>query len=76
MALRKAASGNPKPFDLGNGVTAYLSSWKDTTADGKELEGVGIRPDIEIVTTPGDFQSADPVLAEVLAHLRGDGNQQ
>ena len=68
--VSQGSSGNPKPYDLGNGVTAFLPSWKDLTPDGKELEGVGVSPDIEVVASPKDFQSADPVLAAALTHLR------
>ncbi|HVT28337.1 MAG TPA: S41 family peptidase [Lacipirellulaceae bacterium] len=69
-ARSQGSSGNPKPHDLGNGVTLYLPSWKDLTADGRELEGVGIAPDIEVNTSAGDFQNADPVLDTALEKLR------
>jgi hypothetical protein len=69
-ATSQGASGNPKPFDLGNGVTVMLPSWKDMTAEGKELEGVGIAPDIAVNATAAEFESSDPVLAAALAHLR------
>ncbi len=39
------SSGNPKPHDLGNGVTVLLSSWRDYTPAGELIEGVGIAPD-------------------------------
>ncbi len=42
------SSGNPKPHELGNGVTVLLPSWRDYGPDGRLLEGVGIAPDIEI----------------------------
>lgn len=74
-ATSQGASGNPKPFDLGNGVTVMLPSWKDMTADGKELEGVGIAPDIAVNATAADFESNDPVLAAALAHLRKQPKQ-
>jgi hypothetical protein len=66
----QGSSGNPKPHDLRNGVTILLPSWKDMTADGRELEGVGVGPDIEVKATPADFKTADPVLEAALAHLR------
>jgi C-terminal processing protease CtpA/Prc len=72
-AQSQGSSGNPKPHDLGNGVIVFLPSWKDMTADGHELEGVGIRPDIPVAATADDFQSADPVLEAALAHLRKGG---
>jgi hypothetical protein len=69
-APSQGSSGNPRPHDLGNGVTVLLPSWKDLTPGGAELEGIGVPPDIKIATSPNDFQSIDPVLATALAHLR------
>jgi hypothetical protein len=66
------SSGNPKPHDLGNGVTVVLPSWKDLLPDGSLLEGVGIAPDIDVkATAPGDFRNGDPVLEAALKHVRG-----
>ncbi len=65
------SSGNPKPVDLGNGVTVYLPSWKDLRLDGSCFEGVGIAPDIEVKTKADDFASRDPVLDAALKVLRG-----
>jgi hypothetical protein len=58
----RGASGNPKPVELPNDVTVYLSSWRDMLPDGICFEGVGIIPDIEVRTTPKDFADRDPVL--------------
>jgi C-terminal processing protease CtpA/Prc len=69
-APSQGSSGNPRPHDLGNGVTVFLPSWKDLTPEGEEIEGIGIPPDIEVPTSPSDFQTADPVLAKALAYLR------
>jgi hypothetical protein len=53
------SSGNPKPHDLGNGVTVLLPSWQDLDADGKLLEGVGVRPDVAVEYSPtGDKPDA------------------
>ena len=65
------SSGNPKPYDLGNGVTVYLPSWKAMTADGTCFEGEGIAPDIPVSAEPGDFKHTDPVLDAALRYLRG-----
>ena len=65
------SSGNPKPRDLGNGVTVFLSSWKDMLPDGSPLEGKGIAPDVAVKSAPADFQAADPVLAAALKAARG-----
>ncbi len=69
-AASQGSSGNPKPHDLGNGVTVLLPSWKDLTPDGQEMEGVGVPPDIEVKALPADFKTSDPVLEAALAHLR------
>ncbi len=74
-ARSQGSSGNPKPHDLGNGVTVFLPSWKDMTVDGHELEGVGVPPDIEVNATANDFRESDPVLTAALEHLR-KGRQQ
>ena len=66
----QGSSGNPKPHDLRNGVTVFLPSWKDMLPDGREIEGVGIPPDVEVNAAPAEFAAADPVLDAALAHLR------
>lgn len=68
----QGSSGNPRPHDLGNGVELFLPSWKDMTADGEELEGVGVAPDIEVEAGPQDFQQRDPVLEAALKWIRQD----
>jgi carboxyl-terminal processing protease len=70
------SSGNPKPHDLGNGVTAYLSSWTDMTPDGTPLEGKGIQADVPVKTKPEDFAAADPVLTEALKVARRPGGSR
>jgi len=69
-AKSQGSSGNPKPHDLENGVTLFLPSWKDLTADGAELEGIGVPPDVDIKATPSEFVEADPVLTAALEKLR------
>jgi hypothetical protein len=64
------SSGNPKPTDLGNGVTVYLPSWKAMLPDGTCFEGKGIKPDIPIQATPLVLEKADPVLQAALTLLR------
>lgn len=56
------SSGNPKPYDLGNGVTVWLPSWKDLGPDGVCLEGQGIEPDIVVRASAQDLRVRDPVL--------------
>ena len=63
------SSGNPQPVDLGNGVTAFVPSWKDLQPDGTCLEGEGIAPDVEVKAGPTDFAASDPVLEAAVAVL-------
>ena len=66
----QGSSGNPKPVDLGNGVIVYLPSWKAMRPDGSCFEGEGIKPDIEVKTTPEDFENNDPVIEAALKYIR------
>jgi hypothetical protein len=63
-------SGNPKPTDLGNGVTVFLPSWKDMRPDGTCFEGEGIAPDILVKTTETELLIRDTVLEAALKWLR------
>jgi Peptidase family S41 len=62
------SSGNPKPFELANGVTIKVPSWQDLRLDGTCFEGEGIAPDI--VVEPGDLKESDPILQRALEVLR------
>ena len=64
------ASGNPLPFDLGNGVVVYVPSWQDLDLDGVCIEGRGVAPDILVHALPSAF--TDPVLASALRFLRAN----
>lgn len=64
------SSGNPKPIDLGNGVTALIPSWQDLLPDGSPFEGKGIAPDVLVPCTDQDLESHDPILEKALALLR------
>ena len=63
-------SGNPQPVDLGNGVIAYVPSWKDLRLDGTCIEGEGFAPDVPVKTTDESFEKNDPVVAAALQILR------
>jgi len=67
------SSGNPKPHELANGVSVLLPSWHDMFPDGTCLEGVGVRPDVEVRADPATLRERDPVLDEALKILRGPG---
>lgn len=62
------SSGNPKPFDLGNGVTVLVPNWEDCLPDGTPLEGKGISPDIK--ADFGTEGTKDGVLEAGLAAVR------
>jgi hypothetical protein len=64
------SSGNPKPADLGNGVTVYLPSWKALRPDGTCFEGEGIAPDFPIRAAAEELKTADPLLQAALTLLR------
>jgi Peptidase family S41/Bacterial Ig-like domain len=66
----QGGSGNPRAYDLGNGVTVYLSSWKAMLPDGSEFEGVGVEPDVSVSVNPSELSQRDPVLEAALEHLR------
>jgi hypothetical protein len=68
-ATSYGSSGNPKPVDLGNGVTVFLPSWKALRPDGICFEGQGIAPDVPINVTATELETADPVLQAALALL-------
>lgn len=64
------SSGNPKPFDLGNDVTAFVPSWQDLRPDGTPFEGEGLSPDVLVPCSGDDFATRDPILEKALELLR------
>ncbi len=64
------SSGNPVPYVLSNGVTVYIPSWQAYTLEGKLIEGNGIQPDIERITTRKDFQDKDGLVDEVMNMIK------
>ncbi len=64
------SSGNPQPYNLPNGVTVYLPSWKDMLPDGTLLEGQGVQPDVPVKVTKRDIGQNDPVLQAALSLLQ------
>ncbi len=64
------SSGNPLPHKLSNGVTVYLPSWQAYTLDGKLIEGNGVAPDVEILTTKKDFENKDLLVEEVMKMIQ------
>ena len=66
-------SGNPKPVDLGNGVTACIPSWKALRLVGSFLEGQGISPDVEAAFDHNVPDGRDTVLESALEALKSNG---
>jgi carboxyl-terminal processing protease len=64
------SSGNPLPHELSNGVKIYLPSWQAYTLDGKLIEGNGVEPDIEILTSKSDFDNKDVLIDEVFKMIK------
>lgn len=64
------SSGNPKPHELGNGVVAFVPSWRALDANDQPIEGIGLAPDVAVEVTPKDFESGDPVLTRALELVR------
>ena len=71
------SSGNPKPHDLGCGITIYLPSWKGMDTKGQELEGIGIAPDVFVGVDPTSLKNGDPIIATArkLLMVGGGGTQ-
>ncbi len=65
----QGSSGNPRPHELGNGVTLWVPSWQAMTPDGLPFEGLGIEPDVHVKTTPALIATEDPVIRRALEHL-------
>lgn len=64
------SSGNPVPRKLSNGVTVYLPSWQAYTLEGNLIEGNGIEPDVEIITSKKDFVNNDMLVEKVLKMIK------
>lgn len=62
-AKTHGSSGNPKPIELGDGITCWLPSWVDLTLAGQPIEGRGIEPDVAIEFDKPAEAEDDPVLA-------------
>lgn len=66
----QGSSGNPKSYDLGNGVTVWVPSWESLTPDGEPFEGKGIEPDIAVDAPIETLFKGDPVLTKGLEVAR------
>lgn len=64
------SSGNPKPYELENGVIVNVPSWKAMRPDGTSFEGEGLSPDIGIKVSTDKLKTGDPIIERTLKHLR------
>lgn len=64
------SSGNPKPHELGNGVTVVVPSWQSLRLDGTCFEGEGLAPDVEVGFEVAELEQRDPILERALELLR------
>jgi hypothetical protein len=67
----RGASGNPKPVPLeGLNAQVVYSTWVDLNPDSSLVDGVGIRPDIEVNHAVAAYESADPTWERAIDVLR------
>ena len=65
--LPERLSGQPYLFEFGNGMSFRVSSKRYYLPDGSPFEGVGLKPDVEVVPSLEDSKAGrDPVLAKAL----------
>ncbi|MDC9824408.1 S41 family peptidase [Devosia sp. ZB163] len=65
------SSGQPHRLDLGDRMLAWVGAKRECFPDGSTFEGVGIAPDIRVITTPEDLACGrDPALAAALEAVR------
>lgn len=63
--------GQAAYFDLGDGMSIWVGTERDTYPDGQALEGVGVEPDISIPQTIDDLKTGrDGVLERTLGLAR------
>ena len=66
------SSGNPRTYDLANGVKVTLPSWRALRPDGSCFEGEGIAPDERVEVADDAFANGDPILDRALALIAED----
>lgn len=64
------SSGNPKAHELTNGVTIVMPSWQAMEPNGNIFEGVGIKPDVEVLFDTKELERRDPILERGLEILK------
>lgn len=66
----RGGSGNPKEFELPNGVSFSVSSWIAYTDKMVEIEDKGIQPDILIPAEKSVDSEHDYVLEKAIRHIK------
>lgn len=62
------SSGQPYIYNFENGMGFRVSTKRMYFPDGTEFEGVGIRPDVEVIPTAADIKTGrDPVMEKAVA---------
>ncbi len=65
------SSGNPRPYELDNGLVLYVPQWQDMDMDGRLVEGNGVAPDIMMDFSPEQFAADDPVFDAAVTFFGG-----
>jgi hypothetical protein len=58
------STGQPYMLDLGDGMQAIVGAKREMFPDGGRFEGVGVRPDVEVLPTVDDLRSGRDVVLE------------
>lgn len=66
----EGSSGNPKDFELSNGVHVVIPSWQVLRLDESSFEGEGLAPDVLVDVQLEELQRRDPILERALEILR------
>ncbi|MFS8571774.1 MAG: hypothetical protein LOD85_01930, partial [Clostridia bacterium] len=66
------SSGNPKPYELANGVILSVPQWQDMDMEGRLIEGAGVAPDVLLEFPPEAFAVGDPLFEAALHAIQGD----
>jgi len=68
---RREVRVRPTYQDLGDGMGVAVNTKREYFPDGATFEGVGVAPDVEVLTTIEDLRAGrDPVMAKVHELIR------
>ncbi|MEQ9460740.1 MAG: S41 family peptidase [Phycisphaeraceae bacterium] len=66
----RGASSNPVPHDLANSVILHVPSWKAYTPQGREIQGMGVEPDIRVPWEQPGLLTPDVVIEAAAKYLK------